>query len=345
MHSQSGTAPLNLSQAAQVLYVAIELSKSAWVVAVQDRGKNRPSLHKLAAGDVDDLLAVAARAQAQHGTTSITCCYEIGYDGFLARSPTHGARLGGPHSGTSQSGRSTSAPRKKTDRIDVLALMRGLIAYEGGDARVWCTVTLPTAEEEDRKRQHRKRRVLIEEKGRHVNRIKGMLAQQGIYDFEPALANRWKIREQLRTGDHRTLPACLRRAIERELHRLEFVLSQIKEIESEQRQWIEREPDRQAQTVAHLTELRGIGWRSAAVVVNEALYRGFHNQRQLAAFAGLAPSPFMSGGMRPSKGSTRPATRPCGQRWSSCLGYGCVISLKAHSRAGSKSAVKAAALG
>lgn len=84
MHSQSGTAPSN--QAAQVLYVAIELSKSAWVVAVQDRGKNRPSLHKLAAEDVDGLLAAAAKAQAQHGASSITCCYEIGYDGFwLAR--------------------------------------------------------------------------------------------------------------------------------------------------------------------------------------------------------------------------------------------------------------------
>ncbi|WP_407659869.1 IS91 family transposase [Methylocystis suflitae] len=174
--------------------------------------------------------------------------------------------------------------------------MRGLIAYEGGDARVWRTVTLPTTEEEDRKRQHRERRVLIKEKGRHVNRIKGMLAQQGIYDFEPALANRWKILEQLRTGDQRTLPTCLRCAIERELHRLEFVLSQIKEIESEQRQWIEQEPDRQAQTVAHLTELRGIGWRSAAVVVNEALYRGFPNRRQLAAFAArqaeLLPVPY-----------------------------------------------------
>ena len=302
MHSQSGTAPLNLSQAAQVLYVAIELSKSAWVVAVQDRGKNRPSLHKLAAGDVEDLLAVAARAQAQHGTTSITCCYEIGYDGFwLARQlKALGWEVRIVEPASLQVDR--RARRAKTDRIDVLALMRGLIAYEGGDARVWRTVTLPTAEEEDRKRQHRERRVLIEEKGRHVNRIKGMLAQQGIYDFEPALANRWKILEQLRTGDHRTLPACLRRAIERELHRLEFVLSQIKEIESEQRQWIEREPDRQAQTVAHLTELRGIGWRSAAVVVNEALYRGFHNRRQLAAFAGLAPSPFMSGGMRHEQG-------------------------------------------
>ncbi|MCQ4189566.1 hypothetical protein [Methylocystis suflitae] len=84
MHSQSGTAPSN--QAAQILYVAIELSKSAWVVAVQDRGKNRPSLHKLAAEDIDGLLAAAAKAQAQHGATSITSCYEIGYDGFwLAR--------------------------------------------------------------------------------------------------------------------------------------------------------------------------------------------------------------------------------------------------------------------
>jgi hypothetical protein len=50
-------------------------------------------------------------------------------------------------------------------------LMRGLIAYEGGDATVWRTVTLPTAEEEDCKRQHRERRVLIQERGRHVNRI------------------------------------------------------------------------------------------------------------------------------------------------------------------------------
>ena len=125
MHSQSGTAPLNLSQAAQGLYVAIELSKSAWVVAVQDRGKNRPSLHKLAAGDVDDLLAVAARAQAQHGTTSITCCYEIGYDGFwLARRLTAlGWEVRIVEPASLQVDR--RARRAKTDRIDVLALSYG----------------------------------------------------------------------------------------------------------------------------------------------------------------------------------------------------------------------------
>jgi transposase len=143
----------------------------------------------------------------------------------------------------------------------------------GGDARVWRIVKAPSVEEEDRKRQHRERRALIEEKGRHINRIKGILAQQGVYDYEPALASRWKTLEQVRTGDDRALSPCLRRAIERELHCLEFVLSKFKEIEAEQREWLEQKPDSQAQPVAHLTSLRGVGWRSAAVVVNEALYR------------------------------------------------------------------------
>lgn len=42
------------------------------------------------------------------------------------------------------------------------------------------------------KRQPRERRALIDEKGRHINRIKGMLAQQGVYDYEPVLNSRWK---------------------------------------------------------------------------------------------------------------------------------------------------------
>jgi hypothetical protein len=75
-----------------------------------------------------------------------------------------------------------------TDRIDVLMLMRGLIGYEGGDARIWRVVTVPSIDEEDRKRQHRESRILIAKKGRHTNRVKGMLAQEGVYDYEPALS-------------------------------------------------------------------------------------------------------------------------------------------------------------
>jgi transposase len=302
MHTPSTALAAGSTDIGTVLYIALELSRSTWVVAVQSRGRARPSVHKLAAGDVNALLKLAENARTRHEASTITCCYEIGYDGFwLMRClATHGWQIRVVEPASLQVDR--RARRAKTDRIDVLALMRGLIAYEGGDARVWRVVKAPSVEEEDRKRQHRERRVLIEEKSRHINRIKGMLAQQGVYHYEPALSNRWGTLEGLRTGDGRSLPPSLRRAIERELQRLEFVLSQIRQVESEQQAWLEQRADTQAHAVVHLTTLRGIGWRSAAVVVNEALYRGFRNRRELAAFAGLAPSPYMSGGMRHEQG-------------------------------------------
>ena len=295
------------------LYVALELSRSSWIIAVQDSGRDRPGVHKLAAGDVDGLLAIVARARCKNTHSGrIIACYEIGYDGFwLARRLIdRGWTVRVVEPASLQVDR--RARRAKTDRIDVAALMRSLITYEGGDLRVWRLVTVPTIDEEDRKRQHRERRTLVEEKGRHINRIKGMLAQQGVYDYEPALSTRWHTFETLRTGDGRCLPPCLRSALVRELRRLEFAIAQIKEIESEQQHWLTEGDDRQAERVKHLSTLRGIGWRSAAVLVNEGLYRGFTNRRQVAAFAGLAPSPYMSGGMRQEQGinkASNPALR------------------------------------
>jgi transposase len=293
--------------AIHALYIALELSRLSWVVAVQGRARARPALHKLAAGNIQGLLAIVERAHAAQRRAgapfvATICCYEIGYDGFwLARRlVTHGWQIRVVEPASLQVDR--RARRAKTDRLDVLTLMRALIGYEGGDAGIWRVVTVPTVAEEDRKRQHRERSTLIEEKGRHINRVKGMLAQQGVYDYEPALSTRWAVLEALRTGDGRALAPCLRRAIERELRRLEFVLTQIREVEAEQQEWLAVKADSQADMVRHLAGLRGVGWRSAAVVVNEALYRGFRNRRQLAAFAGLAPSPYMSGGMRREQG-------------------------------------------
>ena len=44
---------------------------------------------------------------------------------------------------------------------------------------------VPSIEEEDARRVHRERERLIKERIQHVNRIKGLLATQGIYDYEP----------------------------------------------------------------------------------------------------------------------------------------------------------------
>ena len=46
-------------------------------------------------------------------------------------------------------------------------------------------VKVPTSEEEDRRRNCRERKTLIEERVEQVNLIKGLLFAQGIFDYDP----------------------------------------------------------------------------------------------------------------------------------------------------------------
>ena len=48
-------------------------------------------------------------------------------------------------------------------------------------------------------------------------------------------------------------------------------------------------------TPAPLLDLKGVEPEFAAVLWSEGLYRHFDNRRQVAAYAGLAPTPWQSG--------------------------------------------------
>ena len=54
--------------------------------------------------------------------------------------------------------------RRKTDRIDLELLIRMLLALERGETRICRVIQVPTPAEEDAKRQHRERAVLVKEK-------------------------------------------------------------------------------------------------------------------------------------------------------------------------------------
>src|SRR6266498_3215731 len=54
-----------------------------------------------------------------------------------------------------------------------------------------------------------------------------------------------------------------------------------------------------------LVRLKGIGPESAAVLWSEGLFRQFDNRRQLAAYAGLAPSPWKSGSIDHEQGISK----------------------------------------
>jgi transposase len=167
-------------------------------------------------------------------------------------------------------------------------------------------VKAPTPEEEDRRRLCRERKVLIAERVKHVNRVKGLLFSQGVSGYEPLRRDRRQRLDELTTGDGRPLPVHLKTQIRRELDRLELLLDQIKQAEAE-RDALLAAPQPAAPSPAGrmLLEFKGIGAELATTLWLEALFRHFDNRRQLASYAGLAPTPWQSGSVDHEQGVSK----------------------------------------
>ena len=168
-------------------------------------------------------------------------------------------------------------------------------------------VKAPSPEDEDRRRITRERKVLICERVEHVNRIKGLFFAQGIRGYEPLRRDRRARLEELRTGDGRDLPPHLKAQILRELDRLELTLAQIKAVEAERDAALAEEPQHREMraTAKMLLGIKGIGPEFAALLWSEGLFRHFDNRRQVAAYAGLAPTPWQSGAVSREQGVSR----------------------------------------
>ena len=291
------------------IFASLELSRSRWLVTVMLPGSGRMSQHSVQGGDAAALLGLLAqlRARAERHTASpvsIVTIQEAGFDGFWIHRLL---QANGIESHVVEPA-SIAVPRRhrraKTDAIDGEALLRTLMAFKRGEPRVCSMVVPPSPEAEDRRRVSRERRTLIKERIGHTNRIKGMLAAQGIADYEPMRQNCRERLEELRTGDGRPLPPRLKAEIGRELERLEMLRRQIAAVEAERGALVQEEAP--AQTPAGLLmRLRGIGPEFAAVLWLEGLFRRFENRRQLAAYAGLAPSPWQSGTVKGEQGISK----------------------------------------
>src|SRR4029077_16958462 len=135
------------------------------------------------------------------------------------------------------------------------------------------------------------------------NRIRGLLFGQGITNYNPLHKNRREGLEELRTGDGPSVPAPLKLEILLQIDRVWLVFRQIGEVEAERDEML-----RLAQAsspAALLMRLKGIGPEFATVLYLEGLFRQFGNRRQLAAYAGLAPSPWKSGSIDQEQGISK----------------------------------------
>ena len=282
------------------VFVAIELSKSAWLFAAQASPSGKTSSHRLESGDITGLLTLLRRLQARErqacggGAVQVVVGYEAGYDGFWLqrRLAAEGITCWVMDPGSLQVNR--RARRAKTDRLDAAMLLRALIAWCRGDRAACHMVQVPSVAREDARRTHRERQRLVVERVQHVNRIKGLLATQGIHDYQPLRRDRSARLGEVRTKDGHALPPRLRREIERELQRLELVLEPL-EAERDTAVAAPAVDDADAAKVALLARLGGIGNELATVLVREGLYRSFTNRKEVAAYAGLTPMPFASG--------------------------------------------------
>ena len=74
--------------------------------------------------------------------------------------------------------------RRKTDRLDLKGLLRVLIRYWGGERGVCSVVRVPSPEAEDARHLHRELTTLKRDRTRVTNRIKAVLATQGVRGLE-----------------------------------------------------------------------------------------------------------------------------------------------------------------
>jgi transposase len=234
------------------------------------------------------------RAKAErhvNAAVKITCIQEIGFDGFWI----HRVLAANGIESHVVEAASIAVPRRhrraKTDTIDGELLLRTLMAFKRGEPRVCAMVVVPTPEEEDRRRLSRERKTMVKERIEHINRIKGLMACQGIVGFEPRRAKARERLDELRTGDGRPIPGRMKAEIRRELERLELLRKQIAEIEAERDALLSPVEAAKPSPGAQLLKLRGIGPEFASVLWQEGLYRRFCKPARAGGLCGLGPQP------------------------------------------------------
>ena len=314
MDNRKSVIPAVGSDVATV-YAAIELSMQSWVVAVQSVRQERPGRHQLAAHDTAGLWALIERERAAlralgYGRVRVVTCYEAGRDGFWLHRflLAQGAESQVVDPGSILVNR--RARRAKSDRLDVEGLLRLVIRHDAGDRYLGRMVVAPSVEEEDRRRPERERGRLLSERTAHNNRIKGLLATQGIYGYKPLRPDRWVRLAALRCADGSPLPEHLRTEIAHELERLDLTDVQIAAVEKGRRTALKADSAEAATAqVQLLMRLKGSELAGASGLAHEVLYRSFANRRGVAGYVGLGSSPFKSGSIDHDQGIAKAGNR------------------------------------
>jgi transposase len=295
-----------------VLFLAFELGAKEWKLGFSTGLGQKARRRGIRAGDLQKLEKEIAAAKKRFGLrveTAVRSCYEAGRDGFWLHRYLSQAGIENVIVDSSSIEVNRRARRAKSDQLDVEKLLLMLIRYHLGDRRVWNVVHVPTVEEEDRRLLHREIRTLKKEKTRAINRIRGLLATQGIRLKSPLKPNE-EVLDRIRLWDGSPLPAGLKSRVQREWEQVEFVEGRIRTLESQRRAVLREGREVDVAKIRQLEQLRAIGRQGAWVLVREFFgWRKFKNRREVGALAGLVPSPYQSGESHREQGISKAGNR------------------------------------
>src|SRR6202022_831571 len=292
------------------IIAVVEMSQSSWLVAGMLPGIEGQPRKKLEPSE-ERLLGLLhrwrdGRGKAGRKTTRIALAFEAGRDGFwLARwLRARGVEAHVIHA--SSVAVSREHRRAKTDRLDTELLKRGFLGWLRGE-RGHCTMArVPTIAEEDAKRPNRERECLVGERTRIVNRIKATLVRLGIRNFKPTLRKAAERLATVHTPEGMPLPPNAVAELQRDMARLGFVVSQIREIEEARQKRLEQQPETGPHAMVRLlARIVGVGVETADMLVHEVLSRPKRVRRAVARYAGLTGAPDESGARRREQGLAR----------------------------------------
>jgi len=290
------------------LYIALELSNTKWKIAFGNGFKIR--LKTIAARDREQFELELQGSRKHFGMAEdvpVYCCYEAGRDGFWIHRYLCSLGVRNLVVDSSSIEVNRRSRRAKTDRLDAAKLATMLIRYMNGETKVWSVLHVPEEDDEDARRLHREMQRLKKERTGHTNRIKSLLALHGI-----SMEIRKSFSEDVNKvvmWNGKPLPSRIKEDMVREYRRYELIQQQVQVLEQEKKEALKQESE-SSKKVLTLQNLKGIGRVSSWDLTHEFFgWRVFRNGEEVGAAAGLAPTPYDSGGSQTEQGISKSGNR------------------------------------
>jgi transposase len=302
----------NLSTPSVVLHLAFELGCTRWRLAFTIGHGQKARQRTMRACDLAALEQEIAKAKKRFklgADAAVVSCYEAGRDGFWLHRYLTACGVVNVVVDSASIEVKQRKKRVKSDRLDADKLVTMLVRYHAGERKVWSVVHVPGVAAEDQRQLHRELQELKDDRTRHSNRIKGLLASQGLA-LETVNETLPELLPSARLWDGTALGADLQRRLVREWQRWQFVHRQVLELSAERRRRICCDDTPQVEMVRQLLGLAGIGVNGAWLLVYEFFsWRKLQNRKQAGALVGLTGTPYHSGSSEREQGISKAGSR------------------------------------